>query len=123
MNSIKKLFKKNKVQETPFDIWNINSVDLIWVRKDWWIDMTLICVWIFKNKTQHKKRILKKIETYIAYTKSEEFIDRCGKINSNSIKIILRFTSKPEKQTDFYLKEIESFVVSNNLCFQKIIKN
>ena len=99
------------------DVGPLDSLDLMGARKDGGIDLVIVTVGKFQGTSEEQKNLLNKIQNYLNYISSKEFMKEFGKPLKERVEIKLKLESEPNPIIYQLEKKIVPWVEGFNASF------
>lgn len=102
---------------------NINDLDTLAVSNNGKIiHMSIITSGHLDSSSTTQELVLDKIQNYLCYINSEEFLNKFGKLNPQNVIIKLICTDEPDPLIKELFKKIIPWVEENNARIEMIVK-
>ena len=98
-------------------VYDVNRVDLMAKRNDGGVDMFIISSGEIDDSPSTQKILLDKVENYLRYLNSNEFVVEFPEIRKDKVRIVFELEKKAPELLLELCKQIESWVEDNDVRF------
>lgn len=98
-------------------IYDVNSIDIVGERNDGGIDLFIISSGKLEESVEQQSLLLDKIENYLVYLNSTDFIKDFPNVSDDNKYIKLKVYERPSDMTMEWLGEIATWIQSNGVKF------
>lgn len=101
----------------------MNSIDIIGERNDGGIDLFIISSGKLDDSVEQQKQLLDKIENYLIYLNSTDFMKDFPNVSSDNKYIKLKVCERPSDMTMEWLSKIAAWIQSNGVKFSIVLSS
>ncbi len=98
-------------------IYDVNEVDLMAKRKDGGLDMFIISTGDIDESPETQKLLLDKVDRYLGYISSKEFIKEFPNVEKDKVQIIFELEKKPPELILELCQKIVPWAKDNGVSF------
>ena len=102
-------------------VFDLDCIDLMGKRKDGGAELYIVPTGAMDDSPETQESLLDKIERYLGYIKSGEFLEEFGNIDTGKIRIILKLSEEPLPMIKMLCQKIAPWVEDNGARFQIVM--